>query len=548
MKKSTPLLLSISLSLSACFTQKKALDRTPESSSHKAASAENPQAKNPYYDWFNKDALHDFIQGISTNAAYKLLRGKKAKEVVVAVIDDGIDIQHEDLAGKIWTNPREIPDNGVDDDHNGFVDDVHGWNFLGNAKGGMLEHDTFEITRLYRKGQAEFAGKSEAQIPNSRKAAFQRYQKRKAEIAQKRLEAQVGLQRLNRIEQVYLKADSIAREKLGTDNYSLQELESDTSSDLGFRRARALLLQLKAGGFKLSELKHTQKRFHHQLNYHYNPNYTAYDSLVKGRTPQGNPNVSGVDPFHGTHVAGIIAADRYNGIGIRGIADKAKLMSVVAVPDGDERDENVAKAINYAVNNGAQIISMSFGKREKTRKDLVDAAIKNAMQHGVLIVHSAGNDAVNTDSIPFYPNRSYKDGGRAPNWIEVGASTQRCDKRLAADFSNYNPRDVDVFAPGSKILSIFPGDRYKVLSGTSMAGPMVTGMAAVIWSYFPKLSAAQVRDVILKSVVQHDLTVYRPAGEPMQPKAVNFETLCRTGGIVNLYKAIRLAEKTKAHR
>lgn len=526
--------------LTACFTHRKAVEQ--------AAAEQNPQAKNPYYDWFNKDALHDSIQGLSTEAAYKFLKRRRARTVIVAVIDDGVDIKHEDLKGKIWTNKGEIPGNGKDDDHNGYIDDVHGWNFLGNAKGEMVDKDTYEIARIYKKYHKRFEAESEAQVPASEKAAFKLYQKVKKALDKKRQDATMHLYNLSMMAHVYRQSDSIAKHVLGKDTYTIAELKADTTKAPLFQRARNMLVRLKKNGFDPAQLKKYREHFSNVIHYYCNPDFNHYETVVGTQLPRGNAKVWGVNPFHGTHVAGIIAADRHNGIGIRGVADKVKIMPIITVPDGDERDENVAAAINYAVDNGAKIINMSFGKRYSPGKALVDAAVKHAMEKGVLMIHSAGNDGVNTDSIAFYPNRNYIGGGIAQNWISVGASSAQLDKQLPTYFSNYSHSRVDVFAPGNNILSTEPHDKYALHSGTSMAGPMVAGIAAVIWSYFPKLSAGQVRDIILQSAIPHHLMVNQPNDHRKEPKLVKFGSLSRTGGIANLYKAVQLAKEINRRR
>jgi subtilisin family serine protease len=248
------------------------------------------------------------------------------------------------------------------------------------------------------------------------------------------------------------------------------------------------------------------------------------------------------DPFpddcygHGTHVAGIIGAVRNNDVGVDGIAPSVKVMMVRAVPDGDERDKDIANAIRYAVDNGAQVINMSFGKAFSPQKAAVDSAVRYADAHGVLMVHAAGNDAENSDVKASFPSPNYLGGGRAQNWIEVGASSWKSGESLVAPFSNYGHTLVDVFAPGVDILSTVPGG-YERDSGTSMAAPVVTGLAALLLDYFPTLTGADVKRIILASAVRHtDQSVQKPGGG-----SVRFGELSATGGIVNAYAAIKMA-------
>src|SRR5690606_15276805 len=255
----------------------------------------------------------------------------------------------------------------------------------------------------------------------------------------------------------------------------------------------------------------------------------------------GNADVVGPDASHGTGVAGIVAAERRNNIGVDGIASNTRIMVVRTVPNGDERDKDVANAIRYAVDNGAHIINMSFGKGYSPSKQVDDAAVRYAQERGVLLVHAAGNDAKDLATEPNYPNRYFMSGDTATLWIEVGASAWRGRGQLASDFSNYGARQVDVFAPGSDITSSAPGNKYEAASGTSFAAPVVSGIAAMLMAYYPELTAADVRRIILESAVPfRDVMVIRPGTENEQ---VRFGDLSITGGIVNAYRAVQMAER-----
>jgi len=279
----------------------------------------------------------------------------------------------------------------------------------------------------------------------------------------------------------------------------------------------------------------------YQLNLEFDPRSIVGDNYNNPEEHYyGAADVTGPGADHGTHVAGIIGAARNNSIGINGIADNVLLMSVRAVPNGDERDKDVANAIRYAADNGAKVINMSFGKPYSPNKKVVDEAVKYAMSKDVLLIHAAGNDGQNLDSTIFYPNRDYEDGkGTANAWIEVGASGPGDDETLVASFSNYSKTGVDVFAPGVAIYSSTPGSKYDYHDGTSMAAPVVTGLAALIRSYYPKLKAVQVKEIILKSVtkVNHPVTIFING----EPKQVQMTDVCNTGGVVNAYNALKLA-------
>ncbi|MBI3882816.1 MAG: S8 family serine peptidase, partial [Sphingobacteriales bacterium] len=253
----------------------------------------------------------------------------------------------------------------------------------------------------------------------------------------------------------------------------------------------------------------------------------------------GNNDLMASTPFHGTHCSGIIGAVRDNNKGVNGIADNVKIMMIRAVPDGDEHDKDIANAIRYAVDNGAQIISMSFGKDFSPEKYWVDDAARYAEKKNVLLVHAAGNDAKNIDTTDNFPNANFIDGkGRSNIWITVGASGDPKNGGVTASFSNYGKKEVDVFAPGVKIHSTIPGgNTYGDASGTSMACPVVAGTAAFILEYFPTLSALQLKYVIEKSAKSPGIDVRQPGTE----NQVNMLTLDKTGGIINAYEAVKLA-------
>jgi subtilisin family serine protease len=219
-----------------------------------------------------------------------------------------------------------------------------------------------------------------------------------------------------------------------------------------------------------------------------------------------------------------------------------KLMMIRAVPDGDERDKDIGNAIRYAVDNGAQIINMSFGKDYSPNKSVVDDAVRYADSRGVLMVHAAGNDGADLNASPQFPKPVYLGGDRAQNWIEVGASSWKGGDGLAAEFSNYSRTQVDVFAPGVDILSTVPGNRYDRDSGTSMAAPVVSGLAALIMDYFPNLTATDVKRIIVTSTTRVDQMVVRPGGTD----SVSFASLSASGGIVNAYNAIKMAEQVSS--
>jgi len=284
------------------------------------------------------------------------------------------------------------------------------------------------------------------------------------------------------------------------------------------------------------------------LNYGYNQEFDPRDIIGDNIDDPyerfyGNNDVKGNFAFHGTHVAGIIAANRMNGTGINGVADNVRIMVVRAVPNGDERDKDVANAIIYAVDNGARIINMSFGKRFSPDKKVVDKAVKYAESKGVLLIHGSGNNGHDTQENMHYPSKTITaTGTNVNNWLEVGAVSWKGQEELVATFSNFGKTTVDIFAPGVDIKSTAPDQDYQKASGTSMAAPVTAGVAALVMSYFPGLSAEEVKDIILKSAVSYRSQKVNVPGKDEQEK---FGQLSQTGGVINAYEAVKLAQKSR---
>jgi subtilisin family serine protease len=493
-------------------------------------------------NWFNEDPDEDRFAGVSSDLVYKkLVKDLKPVTVVVAVIDGGTDIDHPDLKPNIWVNEDEIPDNGVDDDKNGYVDDLHGWSFIG-GKEGDIAGETTEMVRLYRQYKPRFEGKTKRQIPQAEQKEFKEYLQIKEQLAREQKNAKEGF---TNYESLKNQMDAI-KQGIGKDTFTADEVIQLPSDDASFTTFKAGIADALRAGVDFSviydDILAGYNQFNSQLKYHYNPDFETRHLV--GDDPEnytdryyGNNNVKGPEADHGTHVAGIIGAVRNNDIGMNGVAADVKLMILRVVPNGDERDKDVANAIRYAVDNGAQIINMSFGKSYSPGKEAVDQALLYASNKNVLFVHGAGNDGANLDKYPNFPNPYIGDGNyKFENWLEVGAISSSGD---AASFSNYSKTRVDVFAPGVKIYSTVPDNKYAHHDGTSMAAPVVSGLAALIWSYFPELNAKQLKTVITGSVIAVPFKTIQPGSKK---KKVKFTTLCSTGGIVNAYRAFSIAK------
>lgn len=502
-------------------------------------------------NWFHLDRTASGITGISTEKAYEeLLKGKAPRrEVIVAVIDSGIDIEHEDLKEKIWVNRGEVAGNGMDDDGNGYVDDVHGWNFIGGKDGQNVDQDTYEITRLYKKLSAKYEGKTAEEVADKKEFALYQEVKEGFESEVKRIQEQAS--GFLGFYQRYEQAKEQLREALEVEELTEEALEAFEPQKEELREAKAILQFAILNGLDDEQMQEGHEYFTRFLKYNYNPEFDSrtivgdnYEDLSERY--YGNNDVTGPDAQHGTHVAGIIGAVRGNNLGMDGIADPVKIMVLRAVPNGDERDKDVANAIYYAVDNGAQVINMSFGKAYSPQKEAVDAAVRYAEEKGVLLVHAAGNDGKNIDVERNFPTRRFVSSKKeAKNWLEIGASGWGSNTTFVASFSNYGRKTVDVFAPGVDIYSTTPGDDYESLSGTSMAAPVTTGVAALIMAYYPEYSAEDVKKIILKSATSYKRDKVNKPGEDEDSKEgiVRFKKLSSTGAVVNVYEALKLAEK-----
>ncbi|MGN6508041.1 MAG: S8 family serine peptidase [Chitinophaga sp.] len=500
----------------------------------------------------------DSVYGVGAERAYKeLLEGKQGKTVIVAVIDSGIDTTHEDLRDILWRNPKEIPGNHIDDDGNGYVDDVFGWNFLGAKDGSTVKEDSDEATREYYRYRKLYGNPDSALQKDSKEYKY--WTRLKDRIQKPSVQAKTDYKMMLRVQENLLKCESILAGYLKTNDFTVAQLDTLRSSDQDVMFARGFALRLlhstNEEGTTYLALKNDLAEYVKELKR--KAEYSGEEPNDKRATIvgdnlndindryYGNNDVQGQFAFHGTHVAGIIGAIRGNGLGIDGIADNVRIMAVKVVPEGDERDKDVALGIRYAVDNGAQIINMSFGKGFSPQKEWVDDAIRYAEEKGVLLVHAAGNDNANNDEVENYPKDTFNDGKEADNMITVGASGNGRTGSKIAGFSNYGTKEVDLFAPGVQIYSTVPGgNKYGSASGTSMAAPVVAGVAALVLSYNPDLSARQLKEILEKTATplpDGDM-VNKPGAKDEE---ISFSELSKSGGVVTVYEALKLAAKTK---
>ena len=486
-------------------------------------------------NWGHLDLIKDSIPGMSVDKAYDFLKGKKSVTVIVGVVDSGTDLGHEDLKDVAWVNTKEVAGNGIDDDKNGYIDDINGWNFLGDAYKENLEADRILHNPSLASAEvvAEIKAAHDVKVGNAEKTKI-------------RFE-----QMLNGVRG----ADEALAKHIGKKEYTAKEVAAITTEDPSLLQSVAIAKQMF--GFGLPSLSQAQVEIKKELDKSIALLNNDYTNYRKGDNPEdindspgyGNAN-SGVSiktEAHGTHVSGIIAASRNNGIGMNGVADNVKIMAVRSVPDGDEYDKDVALGLRYAVDNGAKVINTSFGKGYSPHKEWVYDAIKYAADHDVLIINAAGNDGKNIDVERTYPNDS-KDllTEVSDNVLTIGAMSSNYNETLPANFSNYGKKNVDVFAPGVQIYSTTPENEYKYFSGTSMAAPSTVGVAALVRSYYPKLTASQVKHILMNSGTKINLEVIKPGSQSREnPKGelVPFSDLSVTGRVVNAYNALKMADR-----
>jgi len=548
MIKKLGLVLGLAIAITSCSSTKSIHGiAVPEGSS----TAVNIPAKkgimteDEIRKWPHDDLLTDSIPGMSLDKAYEFVADKKGTTVIVGVIDSGIDIEHDDLKDNVWINADEVAGNGIDDDKNGYIDDINGWNFLGGEQWASTP-EQLEVTRIYKRLNEKYGDKSEDQISEEDKEEYAYYLKVKKDFEKRVEKAEGDYAYYKKLHKMLMDGDAIAKERLNKEEYTIEDLNSLAAED-----QNAYLMKIVSKGVNVqnyaSRLQGGIDHFGSQVNVMYNLDFdgravTGDDAYDLNDVPYGNAYTIGSveDEMHGTHVAGIAVETRNNGTGMNGVAKNVKLLTVRTVPDGDEYDKDVSLAIRYAVDNGAKVINMSFGKSYSPNAEWVYDAIKYAASKDVLLVHASGNDHKNIDKSDNFPTDAPdKVTEIADNYISIGAMTRHYDEDLIATFSNYGKKNVDLFAPGLEIYSTVPKSEYKILQGTSMAAPEVTGVAALVRSYYPQLSASQVKHILMNSGTKVDLEVIIPGGDG---KKVPFGELSVSGRILNAYNALKMAD------
>lgn len=524
-------------------------------------------------NWYQKDNHEDSTKGISLDKWYKENKQKSKTNIIVAVLDTQIDFNHEDLQSQFWTNPKEIANNGIDDDGNGYIDDIHGWNFTSNKKEEYVVWGNFEYVRFIREFDPIFKDKKENEISSQDLPNYKEYQRALKLFESESTGYGRWLSSLDHSITMFPIIKDTLKHYFPKEDYTYAQLDSlykkHKINDKTYRQMREsndkdlgaliyyMMINIKNNEKTLEVLQDSRAELDSIVNRNLNKNFN--DRKIIGDNPNvlekgyGNGNISiskkGFKNLQGhcTKVAGIIGANRQNNIGIKGFSDNIKIMPLNISYSGDENDKDIAMAIYYAVDNGAKVINMSFGKEFSVHQQWVTDAFKYAEQHNVLLVHGSGNERFDNDKTPYYPSDNNYDGTPeiCNNFINVGSISKRLDNTFVSPFSNYGKQNVDLFAPGEEIYTTTKENTYGTDSGTSLAAPMVSGTAALIWSYYPKLTAVEVKQIILDSGTSYNFEVIVPG---TKDKKVPFSELSKSGKVLNVYNAMKLAEKVSKNK
>ncbi|WP_379712363.1 S8 family peptidase [Flavobacterium sp. GCM10027622] len=520
-------------------------------------------------DWYKKDFEQDKVLGISLNKFHSLKKGKttKTKKVIVAVLDTQIELNHEDLKPAIWINKKEIPNNGIDDDKNGYIDDINGWDFLGTKKGGYMVYENYEYVRFIREHSNKFQNVKREDVQSAELENYDEFQRaiklyetkdKFYKNWRKSLVFKLGVYKnikdtlkhfFPKEDYTYKQLDSLYK-KYKINDKTFRQRRDDNDQDLG-ALIHYMMTSFEVGHTTLEHIQEQKAQLdsviERNINIDFQERREIGDNPNQLEIGYGNnkigANISGIQLIneHSTRVAGIIGACGKNNIGISGFSDDIIIMPLHVSASGDEHDKDIATAIRYAVDNGAKVINMSFGKNFSLHKDWIKEAFKYAESHNVLLVHAVGNDGLSIDESPFYPNDYNYDNKEeiSGNFINVGSINSKYGEKMVSYFSNYGKKNVDLFAPGEDIYTTVEGSKYNFDSGTSLAAPVVSGTAALIWSYYPNLTVQQVKQIILESGTKIDFEV----NAPTLNKKVPFSELSKTGRVLNVFNAMELAEK-----
>lgn len=540
--------------------------------------AEKPKSQ-AELDWFNCSFDRDSVYGAEVNKAYEYLKtnNKKAKKrPVVALIGTGMDVEHEDLKQNIWVNKKEKL-NQKDDDKNGLIDDINGWNFIGGKDGRVMESLTREGDREFFRLKDKYAdfifdGKKFYKIVNGKREETPapenmneyNYYRRKVIPESKIASAYGGLQLSYVMDEYFNKFDKDMKQHFPGKELTINEFqtcydpkaEKDSLSEVTFVLAAYAFSIYKTdkweqvyqnmGKKSIETAKVSYEKALKKYNKNSREEIVGDNPLDINDTHYGNNMLLTSDATTGIMKAGVIAAKRDNGIGMNGIADNAEIMTLRIHPGvGEPYLKDMALAIRYAVNHGADVILLPEQNSlyPEEQKQWVADALKEAEKKGALVIVPVWDLSTDMDIEEFFPNRKMTKNGELTNLVVVASSDKKGNPVLN---TNYGATSLDIYAPGTDIYSSYMGDTYRTGSGEVMSSATVTGVAALLKTYFPKLTGTQIRDILLKSVtsrkgveVEKGIRVKNKNSQDL----FLFDDLCVSGGIVNAYQAVLEAEK-----
>lgn len=514
---------------------------------------------NELKNWQSLDIQKDSIPGISLDRLYnEKFTKKRLKPIIVAVIDSYIDVEHEDLENQIWVNKNEIPNNNIDDDSNCYIDDINGWNFLGNTKGQSTFRLNYDATRRLRRLLYKNIDTTNFKSNKIDSLEFKNIQ---TSLSKAKKKNKLKLEDSKYYQEAYISSFKRMNEIFKNKKYSLVQVDSlfkarefDADDDLYYDIYFARDF-LKTNNNK-AWIDLFKEKVEGELTTSLNPLFNENDIIQDIETDitdknYGNNQISKYSnkTWHSTMMSGMIVADRENNIGIKGFGNHIKVMPlVVSSASGNNRDKDIALAIEYAVNNGAKVINMSFGKSLPIYPEWVQNALKYAEEKDVLVVVSAGNSSENLDNVFSYPNDYFNvddENEYIENLMIVGGVSHSINEEFMYQFSNFGKKNVDIMAPATDIWCLDPLRKYAMDDGTSFSAAITSGAATLIRSHYPNLTAKQVKDIILESGIKYDIEVIIPG---TTDKKVRFSELSKSGSVLNVYNAMLLAEKVSMQK
>mgnify|MGYP000162688740 FL=1 len=535
------------------------------------------QKKQSDLDWYNCSFDKDGVYGCEVNKAYDFLKDRKIKKrPIVALIGTGIDVEHEDIKQAIWVNPKEKAD-GKDNDKNGLVDDINGWNFLGGKDGQVMEATMREGDREFLRLKDKYAdyifdGKNYNKVIDGKltKVAdpenIEEYNYYRNQVLPESPMAGTysGWQLTDVLKAYADKFDQMMKERfpgkeLTEADFSIcydPKAPRDSLSEVSFMMCamgfgvyktdkwETVYSGIKSGA-QIEQAKAEYERKVGQFGADGRKDIIGDNYLDINDNKYGNNVLLTADAAIGTMEAGIIVAKRENGLGGNGIMDQAEIMTLRVAANGEPYLKDIALAIRYAVDHQADIIMLPVQNTlyPEDQKKWISEALEYAESKGVFCVTPAWEGAQDLAVETYYPNRWMTGKKELTNLMVVCSSDKNGNPSMN---SNYGAKEVDLYAPGMEIYSTYTGDTYQSGTGLGLAAATTVGVAALIKAYYPHLTGTQIRNILLETVTSRkDAEVEKGIvvdGKPTQDLFL-FGDLCLSGGIINAYQAVVAADK-----